>query len=207
MDRRNFLKTGGMVVLGSMAASSVLRAESLKGAHDASGISSALNHFGVSQEDMKKVLAAALEKGGDYADLFFEHTFNNYVGLQDGAVNRCNSNIDFGVGIRVLAGDQTGYAYVENVTLKEMLNAARTAARIATGGKATLPVALTDKPIKTNYYSVKMPWEEVILKSKMPYLQRLNDRIFALDKRVHKVSASLTDTTSHILFCNSEGVM
>ena len=53
----------------------------------------------------------------------------------------------------MLAGDQTGYAYVENVTLKEMLNAARTAARIATGGKATLPVALTDKPIKTNYYS------------------------------------------------------
>ena len=70
-----------MVVLGSMAASSVLRAESLKGAHDASGISSALNHFGVSQENMKKVLAAALEKGGDYADLFFEHTFNKILSV------------------------------------------------------------------------------------------------------------------------------
>jgi TldD protein len=103
MDRRNFLKTGGMVVLGSMAASSVLRAESLKGAHDASGISSALNHFGVSQEDMKKVLAAALEKGGDMPTFSLNNTFNNYVGLQDGAVNRCNLNIDFGVGIRVLA--------------------------------------------------------------------------------------------------------
>jgi hypothetical protein len=44
--------------------------------------------------------------------------------------------------------------------------------------KATLPVALTDKPIKTNYYSVKMPWEEVILKSKMPYLQRLRTTVY-----------------------------
>jgi len=35
-----------------------------------------LNHFGVSEEDLKKVLATALEKGGDYADLYFEHTFN-----------------------------------------------------------------------------------------------------------------------------------
>ena len=33
------------------------------------------------------------------------------------------------------------------------------------------------------------------------------DRIFALDKRVHKVQASQSDTTSHIFFCNSEGVM
>lgn len=42
----------------------------------------------------------------------------------------------------------------------------------------------------------------------MPYLQKLNrPRIFALDKRVHKVQASQSDTTSHIFFCNSEGVM
>nr|WP_320057343.1 TldD/PmbA family protein [uncultured Bacteroides sp.] len=206
MDRRNFLKTGGMIVLGSVAAPSVLHA-SLSGPHDLSGVSSALKHFGVSEEDLKKVLAAALEKGGDYADLFFEHTFNNYVGLQDGAVNRCNSSIDFGVGVRVLAGDQSGYAYVENVTVDEMLKAARTAARIATRGKVKSPVNLSVKSIKKNYYSIKTAWEEIILKDKMPFLQRLNDKIFALDKRVHKVSASLTDTTSHILFCNSEGVM
>ena len=47
---------------------------------------------------MKKVLAAALEKGGDYADLFFEHSYRNNIGLQDGAVNRASSNIDFGMG-------------------------------------------------------------------------------------------------------------
>jgi predicted Zn-dependent protease len=31
-----------------------------------------MTHFAVSEEDLRKVLAAALEKGGDYADLFFE---------------------------------------------------------------------------------------------------------------------------------------
>lgn len=51
---------------------------------------------------MKKVLAAALEKGGDYADLFFEHSYRNNIGLQDGAVNRASSNIDFGMGVRVI---------------------------------------------------------------------------------------------------------
>ena len=87
-----------------------------------------MNYFKVSEGDLRKVLAAALEKGGDYADLFFEHSYRNNVGLQDGAVNRASSNIDFGMGVRVLSGDQTGYAYVENVSLDEMLKAARTAA-------------------------------------------------------------------------------
>ena len=46
---------------------------------------------------------AALEKGGDYADLFFEHSYSSNIGLQDGAVNRASSNIDFGMGVRVLS--------------------------------------------------------------------------------------------------------
>ena len=93
-----------------------------------------MEHFGVTDADIRKTMTAALEKGGDYADLFFEHTFSNNVALQDGAVNQSQSNIDFGMGVRVLKGDQTGYAYIENVTLNEMVNAARTAARIAEGG-------------------------------------------------------------------------
>ena len=111
------------------------------------------------------------------------------------------------MGVRVLAGDQTGYAYVENVTLDEMLKAARTAARIATGSAGKAPVALTEEPIPNNYYGVQTPWDELAVNAKTPYLQKLNDQIFALDKRVHKVMASLGDTTSHILFCNSEGQM
>lgn len=206
MDRRNFLRTGGMAVLGSFAAPAI--SKSFGGAQQGdTAVSLAMNHFGVSVEDIKKVLSAALEKGGDYADLFFEHSFYNNVSLKDGEVNSCNSNIDFGVGIRVLSGDQTGYAYVENVSLEEMLKAAHTAARIASGSRKTEPVNLTEKKLTRNYYSISTPWEEVTIKQKIPYLQKLNDRIFALDSRVHKVSAFLNDTTSHILFANSEGVM
>ncbi len=208
-NRREFIKTGGMVMLGSLAAPSLLGSTLSNGAIDqAVSIPFALEHFGVSDSDLKKVLTAALEKGGDYADLYFEHSFRNNIGLQDGAVNRASSNIDFGVGVRVLAGDQTGYAYVENVTLDEMLKAARTAARIATGTVAAkTPANLTEKSVKHNYYTVSTPWDEIAVKEKMPYLQKLNDKVFSLDNRVSKVMASLGDTTSHILFCSSEGVM
>lgn len=207
MDRRNFIKSGGLALLGSLAAPTL--GGSLAGCSNVdgkAGVALALMHFGVTEADLKRVLSVALEKGGDYADLFFEHTFYNNIALQDGAVNRCTSNIDFGMGVRVLSGDQSGYAYVENVSLEEMLKAARTAARIASGGESVKTINLTEKPITKNYYSVVTPWDEIIIKDKMPYLQKLNDKIFSLDSRVRKVSASLNDSTSHILFCNSEGV-
>lgn len=204
MNRRKFIRTSGIALAGAIATPAFTR--NLSGESQSTSLSAALQHFGVTDTDIRKTLTAALEKGGDYADLFFEHTFNNSIALQDGAVNRSNSNIDFGMGVRVLSGDQTGYAYVENITLDEMLKAARTAARIANGNAKVKPVSLTEKPIKTNYYTISTPWKNTLLKEKTPYLQKLNDKIFALDKRTQKVSASLSDSTSHILFCNSEGV-
>lgn len=210
MDRRNFLRAGSMAVLGSLSIPSLAMPASVRGAlggaDNKSAVASAMSHFGVTEADLRKVLAAALEKGGDYADLYFEHTFNNDVSLMDGKVNKCSANIDFGMGVRVLAGDQTGYAYVEGITLEEMLRAAHTAARIASSNKAGKVVGLTEKTMGKNRYTVNTPWEDVTVKAKIPYLEKVNERVFALDKRVNKVQAYLSDSTSHVLFCNSEGV-
>ncbi|MDR0743921.1 MAG: TldD/PmbA family protein [Tannerella sp.] len=204
-NRRDFSKAGELMS-GSFATPSMFGKDHSGGAGDGSpGINFALEHFGVTGNDLKKTLSAALERGGDYADLFFEHTFSNSISLQDGAVNRAYSNIDFGMGVRVVAGDQTGYAYIENITPKDMLNAAHTAARIANGSSSPPPVNLTEIKVKNRLYMIKTAWEEVTVQNKMPYLQKINDRMFDADKRVAKVSAWLNDQTSHVLFCNSEG--
>ena len=203
MERRKFLKTGGLAMAGIALMPELLQS---CGVNSKDGISLMMNHFGVSNADLKKVLEVALERGGDYADLFFEHTFNNSLGLRDGEVNRTASNIDFGVGIRVLSGEQTGYAYVEDVNLKEMIQAARTASRIADGASNAAPVNISEKQFK-NYYPVVNTWEDITVKDKMPYVQKLNDRIFQLDARVTKATISLVDSTSFILFFNSEGTL
>lgn len=165
-----------------------------------------LDRFNTTISDLKKVMSIALEKGGDYADLYFEHTFSNALVLQDGEVNRASSNIDYGVGIRVVSGDQQGYAYVENITLEEMIRAARVASRIANSIAQIPPLEINSKEFK-NYYPVISSWEDVSLKEKMPYLQKLNDRIFELDSRVIKVSASISDYVSYVLYYNSEGLL
>ncbi|WP_165040998.1 TldD/PmbA family protein [Dysgonomonas sp. ZJ709] len=173
---------------------------------DIKNIHDILQHFTVSENDLKQVIAEALSKGGDYADIFFEHTFSNNIALRDGEVNRASSNIDFGVGVRVVSGDQTGYAYVENTNIKDLLKAAQTAASIASSSKTANPVEIKDTHFK-NYYKIEKPWLGVSVADKKSFVQKLNDRIFELDKRTIKASVSLSDSTSYILFFNSEGTL
>ncbi|MCG6186003.1 TldD/PmbA family protein [Maribellus maritimus] len=163
-----------------------------------------LDHFEVSTETLQKVIAAAMSKGGDYADLYFEHKTSGNLGLEDGKVNRAFSNVDFGVGIRVLKGDQTGFAYTETLSLNEMLNAAKLAASIANENSTFRPNK-TEEKIPSDFYSISKKWDDISVKDKVPFVQKINDKVFELDEKVIKVNAFLNDETSYILFYSSEG--
>lgn len=200
--RREFIRIGGITVAGSIFIPSALH--SCKGVPLSDNAGSYMDHFEVTPELLQKVIHTAMEKGADYSDLFFEHTLNNRSTLEDGKVNSAYSNIGFGVGIRVLKGDQTGFAFSENITPDAMIKAAKTASNIASNSAVSGSVRITEyKP--PNYYPVINSWENTSIKSKIPFLLRMNDKVFSGDKRVTKVNAHLVDSSSYILFFNSEG--
>lgn len=208
-NRRDFLKTSGVAVAGAMVLPSVLR-----GCMPGPGASSALDyrlsdyldHFGVTQRIIRDVIADGLSRGGDYCDLYFQHRIDNSIGLEDNSVNRAFSNVSFGVGIRVLKGDQTGYSFTEDLNPEAMRSAARTAANIASGSVGTRARRLSERSFP-NYYPIQSPWEEISINDKIPLLQSINDKTFALDPRIVKTNVSFSDNTSYILFANSEGVI
>jgi len=165
-----------------------------------------LDHFSVTESIIREVMSEALVQGGDYCDIYFQHKFSNSIGLEDKSVNQAYSNVDFGVGIRVLKGDQTGYSFTEEITPKAMKLAAKTAANIANENKTFQPFEL--KIHKTpNYYPIKTGWEQVSIDHKIPFLQKINDLVFKQDKRVIKSNIYFSNETSYILLATSEGRM
>ena len=167
-----------------------------------------LNFFGVTIQDLQKLISIALEDGGDYADLYFEYSTANELSLRDGEVNAAGSHIDYGMGIRVLSGDQTGYAYTEITTMPEMIRAAKVAAKIAEAGKTTKIDTVNVTELKfNNVYKAKKEWKDYSVSDKIPYLQKMNDKIFALDNRVVKVMGRISDSATDVLFFNSLGVL
>ena len=91
----------------------------------------ALDHFKVTLNDLQHIIAVAMERGATYADIYFEHAYSNNVRLIDNNVDNASTHIEYGAGVRVVVGDQTGYAYTETATVEDLLKAAHTANRIA----------------------------------------------------------------------------
>ncbi|HNS74565.1 MAG TPA: TldD/PmbA family protein, partial [bacterium] len=201
VSRRSFLKTSA---LGLASGALILDGGWLSHANGAA-MDYFAAEFGISDGLCEKVLAKALARGGDFADLFFEHTISNYLILEDGKVNRAYGEVALGVGIRTVKGDQVGYGYTQELEEKSMLAAAATAATIADGTTATLPVKFSRVSL-ADRYPLKKLYSAVPLSDKLPLVQSANDKCFALSGEIIKVNATLNDQQKRILIVTSDGV-
>jgi TldD protein len=165
------------------------------------------SRFGVTEAMIAETLAAALSRGGDHADVYFQHRVASDVGLEDGAVNRAHASVELGVGVRVVKGDQTGYGYTEDLRLPALLECARTAAAIADGPSRDAPRSFHLAAPVPDRYPLVRPWDDVRPAEKLPLVAALNERAFGADPRVRKVNVYLRDEAGAILVADSAGRM
>ena len=60
-----------------------------------------------------KLIALALGKGAEYADLFFEYRAAGGFVFDEGILKSASRGVSMGLGVRAQKGDATGYAYTE----------------------------------------------------------------------------------------------
>lgn len=200
ITRRSFCKT---TAAGAAALAAAPRLTALP-APGAAAPGYFEREFGISDQLCRNVLAQALAKGGDFADLYFEHTISNWVQLEDGKVNRAYGDVGLGVGIRTVKGDQVGYGFTQELTEAAMLAAAGVAATIA-DARTTAPAARFGTPALASHYPLPGLLSKVPLESKVPLVQGLNDRCFALSPLIVKVNATFHDQEKRILIVTSDG--
>ncbi len=165
-----------------------------------------LKEFGIDETLCHKLLAKALSKGGDFADLYFEFTVSNYLGLEDGKVNQSYGDISLGVGIRTVKGDQIGYGFTQELTEESMLSASATASTLC-NVNATPVAGSFSRPKAGNYYPVAADFNGIPAKTKLPLLQTINQKCFGLSKEVIKVNAGFSNNVKRIMIVTSDGVM
>lgn len=177
-----------------------------------------MNFFAVGERDLNAVVAAALKGGAQWADLYFEHLRTRSLSLSDSQVSSAVSQIDYGVGIRALCGDRTGYSYSQSTRLEDMLRAASVAGSIAGACSGSVsPVNILPCSAPTSYsggapfpgklYGAPSLWDSTPVESFVTLLMELERRIRARDSRVVKVQASIASSLDEILMYNSLGEM
>ncbi|MEM6990269.1 MAG: metallopeptidase TldD-related protein [Myxococcota bacterium] len=160
--------------------------------------------FAVDEAQVRRVLAELTANGADHAELYFQHKRSNAVVMEDGIINRASATVDLGVGLRVVVGDQIGYAYTEDLSTEAMLSAARSAAAIARATQPTMPQRFT--PVShERYYDIEVPWGDVAVDDKLPIVQRAAALTRAGDPAVDKVTVTWNDDDERVMIADLLG--
>src|SRR5262249_9475043 len=162
--------------------------------------------FGVTEHDLQNYLNEALSAGGEYADLYFEYLSTSAISIDEGIVKSATQGVSLGVGVRVIAGERTGYAYSDDLSPEKILKAAGVAACIAAGPATVEKTALQEGP-RRNLYPVVTAPTETAFADRVALVKRADACARAFDPRIFQVQASYADNLRHVMIATSEGVL
>ncbi|MDK2882364.1 MAG: TldD protein [Bacillota bacterium] len=91
----------------------------------------------LTRSDIEVVLGEALAGGGELAEIFVERRRTNSISLEGQRIEKVNSGLDQGAGIRLLAGESSIYVFTNDLSLTGLKTAAQRAAAALAEGKGT----------------------------------------------------------------------
>jgi len=201
ITRREFLKTG--VTGGAVIATLPLwKLFSFSAPPSDFYVNPACN---LSKETLEKLIAIALQHGGEFAEVYVEYKVTNNIGLEENKIYGATRGVDMGVGIRVLDGEKTGYAFSDDLSFEKLKQTAEVASLIAAEKEIKKPVGLKSSKIPS-YYLVKVSPDSIVPQDKARLLWKANSIGREYDKRISQVNVEFSDTNKKIIIANSEGI-
>ncbi|HKQ04458.1 MAG TPA: metalloprotease TldD [Blastocatellia bacterium] len=164
-----------------------------------------LSRFGLTVGQIEGLLATALARGGDYADLYFEYRVNNSVALEERIIKSTARSVAQGVGVRVIAGEKTGYAYTAEIAFDTIGQAALTASFIARGTGTNEQIGVNATPMARDLYDVQAPLSSVELGRKIELLRQADEAARAFDRRIREVQVGVHDEMKYVMIATSDG--
>jgi TldD protein len=155
---------------------------------------------------IKKVIERALSKGGDFAEIYFEYRIELAINLSENKIKSLNYGISPGLGVRVISGSKTGYAYTDDFRFEKILEVADVASYVADSGIGNKAVNLEEKRKAGQNFKVEKPIYLLDLDKKIELLWRANDSARSYDGRIKQVDINYFESARYFWIANSEGV-
>lgn len=167
-----------------------------------------LESTGITEQDLTKALHLALSLPKvDAADIYLQYLQCESWGLEDSIIKSGEFSIDQGFSVRALSGENTGFAYANEInttTLREVAHAARSIASKTKGGTVR-PVNLCAKTnFGIGFYPALNPIVLLGESEKVQLLRCVDEEARRQDKRVVQVNASLSGAYEVVLMMSSD---
>ncbi len=165
-----------------------------------------LEPAGLEYRHLEKLLARLSGPSVDLADLYFQAMQHESWVLEDGQVKDASFNIRKGVGVRAVAGEQSGFAYSDAINLAALEQAAGAAGSIARLGQDGR-VRLASKAPVPALYEARNPLLSRSPDEKIALLREMDQRARSADPRIVQVVASLSGVHDTLLIAASDGTL
>jgi TldD protein len=162
------------------------------------------DRYAIDQNTASEVLGLSMSRGGDRAELFFEHREGSNIAYEQQAVKSASRSITQGVGIRVLQGDAIGYAYSEDLSRDAMRRAADTAARIASRGDRAEPVDVMHYE-SADHFEPAASTIDVAPAEKVDLIRRADVAARKHDPSIVRADINFIDELKHVMIVTSDG--
>lgn len=166
-------------------------------------------------ENCLQSLRDAMSSTTDDGDLYFQATTAESWVLEDGKVKDTSYHADSGVGVRLIAGEETGFAYTSDLslaTLNKSLKAAAQVARTHHGSGEAISIDAASKSLRhltkiPAQYAPINPIESWTAAEKKACLEQCENIARKADARVKQVTVSLSGQNEHIMVLRADGLL
>lgn len=206
LSRRQFIQRGLMA--GASVATASMWWKLLEGRAFAATGEAALPSIDtfLGQDQVAELIRIALSGGGEFAEVYGEYTLNTSFNLDEGSLKEAQYGILQGVGIRVITGEQTGYAYADEFGMDALREAAQVAAAIARSGAAAGMQAFKVSESKPPFVLASPAPLANSEEQRIALVRRVDQAARGHDPRIRQVFGAMQDSAKSILVANSEGL-
>lgn len=161
---------------------------------------------GLTSQTLEKVLASVAGPQTDYADIYLQHSHSEGWVLENGVVRDAYFSLEHGAGLRVISGEQTGFAYTDDLSVSALNQVASAAGSIVRTGQSGKVKALS-VIVPAALYTAENPILGWSSEQKVALLQRIDAFTRSLDNAVCEVSASLHAGHDNIMVAATDGTL
>ena len=156
------------------------------------------------RDDLQAALQYMHQHKVDYADLYFQSSYNESWVLEDGLVKEGSYNIERGVGVRAISGEKTGFSYSDAINLEAINKAAMAARSIADAGNDATVQVFTEQDVKQQF-APKQPIQSMTDADKVALLREVENYIRELAPQAQQVVSSMSAVYEEVLVAASDG--
>ncbi|MDP4221903.1 MAG: TldD/PmbA family protein [Bacteroidota bacterium] len=157
------------------------------------------------KETLARVIAKALEKGGNFADVYLENRISRQIVMEESKFKSGLYGISQGAGVRVISGNKTGYAYTDEITEEKLMQAAVIASYVAAGSNPVIPaaIAVASSP---SFITVMQPLDQIADERRIEIMKRADQSERDYDQRIKMTMIDYSDEIRGRVIANSEGL-